>query len=116
MVHATFKPLPGGPAGVVNTGVVSWTISPWLLEARKQTAAKRKPTPRFGWSRKPKAPKNVELTTASGETQICKKVPRTGNLAAFDRICRSKADWAKTNEANGFWADQQGRRGNSVTP
>ena len=117
MVHATFKPMPGNTAAVVNTGVVNWRIDPWLLNARQETAGtKKKPTPRWGWSRKAKAPKNVELTNASGETQICKKVPRTGNLAAFDRICRSKADWAKTSERDGFWADQQGRRGNSVTP
>ena len=116
MVHATFKPLPGATAEIVNTGVVNWKIEPWLIEARKAAAENKKPTPRFGWSRKPKAPKNVEIATASGERQICKKVPRTGSLAAFDRICRSKEDWAKTNEANGFWADQQGRRGTPVTP
>ncbi|WP_235091337.1 energy transducer TonB [Sphingomonas lutea] len=116
MVHATFKPLDGAATEFVNTGVVNWKIDPWLVEARQQTATKKKPTPRWGWSRKTKAPKNVELTSASGETQICKKVPRTGNLAAFDRICRTKADWAKTSEQNGFWADQQGRRGSSVTP
>lgn len=111
MVHASFKPLRGVTTGVVNKGVVSWTIEPWLLEARKQAAAKKKPTPRFGWSRKPKAPQSVEIADASGQTQICKRVPRTGSLAATDRICRTKEDWAKTNEANGFWADKQGRQG-----
>jgi len=111
MVHASFKPLPGAQTGVLNTGVVNWTIAPWLLEARKQTAEKKKPTPRWGWSRKTKAPQNVEIATADGSVEICKRVPRTGSLAATDRICRSKEDWAKTNEANGFWAEKQGRQG-----
>ena len=114
MVHATFKPLPGAPAGVVNTGVVSWKIEPWLLQARKEaTSAKKRPTPRFGWSKAARNPDKLEIATADGSRQVCKRVPRTGTLSGFDRLCRSKEDWAKTNEANGFWADQQGRAGNT---
>ena len=118
MVHASFKPVPGAARTVINTGVVSWKIDPWLLEARKavnaEIAKKKAPTPRWGWSRKAKAPRNVEIATATGETQICKRVPRTGSLAATDRICRSKEDWAKTNEANGIWSQTQGRQGTGI--
>ena len=112
MVHATFKSVPGTSANIVNRGTVNWTISPWLLEARKATPAKKiLPTPKWGWSRKARNPDKVEIATAAGDKQICKRVPRTGTLAGFERICRSREDWDKTSEANGIWADQQGTKG-----
>lgn len=64
------------------------------------------PTPRFGWKKREKQERNL-----NGEKLVCKRIPRTDSLSAFETQCRSVRSWEKSNEGEGYWAQLQGRQG-----
>lgn len=48
------------------------------------------------------------------EKVVCKKVPRTGSLASFDRTCMTPTEWAKqADETKQPWEDLQGKKGST---
>jgi hypothetical protein len=53
---------------------------------------------------------------AESDRKICKRVPMSGTLAGYQRVCRTKAEWQQaanrdrdqhaTGVKNGAWADK----------
>jgi len=92
MMHATFnRPAGSSPSqkrsyeGVVN----------WKLPNAPQIAA-------------PVPPKAIAETTAP-EQLVCKRIPRTGSIAGFERKCMSKSDWERaSSESRTLWDQLQG--------
>lgn len=57
------------------------------------------------------APKAVVQAKAP-EKVVCRKVPRTGSLASFDRTCMTPTEWAKqSDEQKQPWEELQGKKG-----
>ena len=92
MMHATFnRPTGASPSqrrsyeGVVN----------WRLPTTASTVA-------------PAPPKAI-AEAAAPEQLICKRIPRTGSLAGFERKCMSKSDWQRAStESRTVWDQLQG--------
>jgi TonB family protein len=87
MVHATFKRAEGMSLSQQRSyeGVVNWK-----LPATTQSAP-------------PAAPKRIAEATAP-EEMICKRIPRTGSNAAFDRKCMRKSEWQRAaDESRDVW-------------
>jgi len=92
MMHATFnRPAGSSPSqkrsyeGVVN----------WKMPNAPQIAA-------------PVPPKAIAETTAP-EQLVCKRIPRTGSIAGFERKCMSKSDWERaSSESRTLWDQLQG--------
>ena len=92
MMHATFnRPVGASPSqkrsydGVVN----------WRLPTTARTVA-------------PAPPKAI-AEAAAPEQLICKRIPRTGSLAGFERKCMSKSDWQRAStESRTVWDQLQG--------
>ena len=93
-LHAVFKPVDGISGGQKSThqGVVNWR-----LPASTSTALV--------------PPKPVNAASAP-EKLICKRIPKTGSHAAFERVCLTKAEWARAaDESRQPWDEMQGRKG-----
>ena len=94
-LNAQFAPDPAmGPSQTkTHDGVIAWKLP-------ASTAALSAPTALA----QNKAPEKV----------VCKKVPRTGSLASFDRTCMTATEWAKqADEQKEPWADLQGKKGST---
>ncbi len=95
MVHATFKRPEGISLSQTRTyeGVVNWKLPDTPLAAV------------------PEVPRAV-VASAAPEPQICKRTPRIGTLAAFERTCMTQREWDKqTSETREYWDELQGRKG-----
>ena len=95
MVHATFKRPEGLSPSQQRTyeGVVNWKLPSTPLAAV------------------PEIPKPI-LAAAAPEPKICKRTPRVGTLAGFERTCMTQREWdtaAKQTQAH--WNEMQGRKG-----
>lgn len=94
-LHAQFSPDPGLGVSQTKTheGVIAWKLpaSTAALSAPKMIA-------------EGKAPEKV----------VCKKVPRTGSLASFDRTCMTPREWAKqADESRQPYEELQGKKGST---
>lgn len=87
MVHATFK----RPEGVSLSQQRSYEgVVNWKLPATAQSAV-------------PAIPKPV-TEAAAGEALICKRIPKTGSNAAFERKCMTKSEWQRaSDDARNVW-------------
>jgi hypothetical protein len=46
------------------------------------------------------------------EKLICRRFQKTGTLAGFERVCRTKADWQRmSNDVQSNWHEIQGHKG-----
>ena len=117
MMYAKFKPIKVKDGLQVVKGVVKWSPAeaaaalaamrnPAPVIAASAPVARQLPTPRFGWKRQPKLDRNL-----ANEKVICKRVPRTGTLSGSEYRCRAAEGWARSEEADGFWGELQGRKG-----
>jgi TonB family protein len=93
-LHAVFKPAQGVSGTQLSThqGVVNWKLptstSSTLISPKPLTAA------------------------AAPEKVVCKRVPRTGSNAGFERVCMTKNEWQRsTDESRQPWDEMQGRKG-----
>jgi hypothetical protein len=51
------------------------------------------------------------------DKMICRRYQKTGSLAGFERVCRTKAEWQKlANEQQSAWRDVQGHKGAAWCP
>lgn len=56
----------------------------------------------------------VDAPAPASDKKICKRSLKTGTLATYERICLSKADWARHREQNqAEWGELQGSKGSS---
>jgi TonB family protein len=87
MVHATFK----RPEGVSLSQQRSYEgVVNWKLPATAQAAV-------------PAAPKPV-TEVAAAEALVCRRIPKTGSNAAFERKCMTKSEWQRaSDEARNVW-------------
>jgi transmembrane sensor len=92
MMHATFS----RPAGISPSQKRSYEgVVNWKLPTTPPTAV-------------PAAPKVIAESKAP-EPLICKKVPKTGSLAGFERKCMSQSDWQKASSGpQQVWEELQG--------
>lgn len=95
MKHATFK----RPEGVSLSqersyeGVVNWKLP---------TTSKSAPVA---------SPQRI-AAGAGPEKVICKRIPKTGTLSAFERTCLTESEWKKaTDQSREHWDELQGRKG-----
>lgn len=69
--------------------------------------------------RLPNSPSALTQPTAvasskAPEKMICRKIPRTGTLAGFERTCMTPTDWNRQREAlKEPWEDLQGKKGST---
>jgi TonB family protein len=94
-LHALFKPDAGigSSQQATHQGVIAWK-----LPASSSTMA---------------APKALAEGTAP-EKVICKKTPKTGSLASFERTCMTAREWARqSEESRQPWEEMQGRKGST---
>ena len=86
--HAVFAANPGvGSGSSTHQGVINWV-------------------PRAGYTAAAK-PANA---VAKKDKLICKRTPRTGSNAQFDRVCMTKQQWAEqSGESKAPWEELQGR-------
>ena len=94
-LNAQFAPDPAlGPSQTkTHDGVIAWKLpaSTTVLAAPKAVAQNNAP-----------------------EKVVCKKVPRTGSLASFDRTCMTPTEWAKqADEQKQPYEDLQGKKGST---
>ena len=89
MIHATFKK----PDGIslsqqrLYEGVVNWKLPSTPLAAV------------------PASPAPI-AASAAPEPIICKRTPKIGTLAAFERTCMTEKEWVKaTAETQDYWQD-----------
>ena len=48
------------------------------------------------------------------EKVVCKKRPKTGSLAGYEKVCHTKADWDKIGRmSREAWEEVQGAKGSS---
>jgi len=65
------------------------------------------------WATPLQPPKPV-ASAAAPEKLVCKKVPRIGSLASFERTCLTPTDWAKqSDDQKQPFADFQGKKGST---
>ena len=93
MEHAVFSP-PAGASRSQNKsyeGVVNWRLP--------TTPSAAVP-----------APPRAIAQSAAPDALICKRSPRTGSLADFERICLPKSEWDRqTNDSRDIWTQVPGR-------
>lgn len=97
MVHATFKRPEGLSPSQQRTyeGVVNWKLPSTPLAAV------------------PEIPKPI-VTAVAPEPKICKRTPRVGTLAAFERTCMTQREWnVASRESRDLWEESQGRKGST---
>jgi TonB family protein len=89
----------GRKANGVFEGVVNWRLPGAAAAAAPATA--------------PAAP--VRTASASlGDKKVCKRQPKTGSLAGYERICATQSQWDRyTQDQRRFWEDQQGTKGST---
>jgi TonB family protein len=90
-MNAEFKPEPGLSGSQVRTrdGVIAWKLPD------SKTALN--------------APKAV-----ADPSDVCKKSVRTGTVAAVERTCMTKRQWARqTDEERDMWEEIQGKKGST---
>lgn len=87
MVHATFKRAEGMSRSQQRSyeGVVNWklpaTVEPAVTSAPQRIAQ-----------------------AAPSEPLVCKRIPKTGSNAAFERRCMTKSDWQRaSDDSKTFW-------------
>jgi TonB family protein len=79
----------------------------WVLPSQAASYAGRPAAPPLGL-------RIVDAPTPASEKKICKRSLKTGTLATYERICLSKADWARVRERNqDEWGELQGSKGSS---
>jgi hypothetical protein len=45
---------------------------------------------------------------------VCKRQPKTGSLAGYERICATQSQWDRyMQDQRRFWEDQQGTKGST---
>jgi transmembrane sensor len=93
MLHATFK----RPEGLspsqerLYEGVVNWKLPTTPLESV------------------PPAPKPIAEASAPEEL-VCKRIPKTGSIAAYERKCMTRSEWQRaTSETTKSWDLPPGR-------
>lgn len=86
--HAMFGSNPGvGSGSSTHSGTIAWVLPE---------------------GRTPAVPSATKVAVA--EKKICKRAPRTGSNAAFDRVCMTKAQWAEqVDESKQAFRDLQGK-------
>lgn len=86
--HAVFSANPGvGSGSSTHIGTIAWV----LPDGRKPAVASG-------------------TKVAATEKKICKRTPRTGSNAAFDRVCMTKAQWAEqVDESKQAFRELQGK-------
>jgi protein TonB len=95
-LHAVLKPAANvsGSRAATSDGVIIWK-----LPASSTTT--------FA------APRALSADAAP-EKVICKKVPKTGSLASFERTCLTSREWARqSDDAKDMWGDVQGKKGST---
>ena len=94
MMHSVFQPPKDAEGNRLNLfhteGVINWRI-PGREASLKQPAKLAKLDPL--------------------EKKICKRTPRTGTLAGFDRVCMTAREWDKTRQENLEDYEEQRKRG-----
>lgn len=94
-LHAQFKPDSGLSSSQVGTsrGVIAWKL-PASITAF--------------------APPKAFTAGNAPEKVVCKKTPKTGSLASFERTCMTPSEWAKQSDAQkAEWEDIQGKKGST---
>jgi TonB family protein len=94
-LNAQFKPDSSiGPSQTrVHEGIINWRLP-------NSTAVLSAPV--------------AVASTAAPEKIVCKKTPKTGSLASFERTCMTPTQWAKqSDDAKDMWADIQGKKGST---
>ncbi|HYJ81544.1 MAG TPA: energy transducer TonB [Allosphingosinicella sp.] len=103
--RATFKGVRdsgGRRVATVTEGTVNWVLPSQAASYTGQPAA---------------APSGIRIVDApapASEKKICKRSLKTGTLATYERICLSKADWARhADRQRDEWGELQGSKGSS---
>jgi hypothetical protein len=94
-LHALFKPDAGLAGSQVGThqGLIAWKLpaSTTSLTTPKAVAS-----------------------ASPLDKMVCKKTPRTGSLAGFDRTCMSLREWTRQrDDMTQTWDEMQGRKGST---
>lgn len=98
MMHAVFKPPKDADGNLVNNFRTGGVIN-WRIPGAPQTATTAK-----------------EVKADPLEKKICKRTPRTGSLAGFERRCYTVREWAKTRDEALGDMDEARRRGWTTCP
>lgn len=103
--RATFKGVrdsSGRRMATVTEGTVNWVLP--------SQAANYSGTPAAA----PSGLRIVDAPEPASGKKVCKRSLKTGTLASYERICLSKADWARVRERNQEeWGELQGSKGSS---
>ena len=82
-------------------------VMPLLLQAAAVTAAPQAAPQQL-------AATETNAAVSTKDKMICKRQVRTGTLAGYERICRTKAEWQAASErARDEWQEIQGTKGSS---
>lgn len=95
-LNAVFKPDPNLAPSQTKTheGLITWKLPAWATTLEP--------------------PKPV-VAAAAPEPVICKKVLRVGTLAAYERTCLTRTQWAKqSDDMKQPYEDMQGKKGSST--
>lgn len=94
-LHAEFKPEPGlsGSQARTHEGMIAWKLP--------------------GSDKPLNAPKALTQNSDLDKV-VCKKSVRTGTLAAVERTCMTKRQWAQqSDEQKALWEEMQGKKGST---
>ena len=105
--RATFKGVRdanGRRMATVTEGTVNWVL-PSNAASYGTPAVPAAAVPRL---------RIVDAPAPASEKKICKRSLKTGTLATYERVCLSKADWARhSDRQRDEWGELQGSKGSS---
>jgi TonB family protein len=92
LLHMVFQPVKdesGRDLKPTHEGVINWKIPAGATVGTAPARVAAAPLP---------------------EKKICKRTPRIGTLAGFERTCMTKREWARSSEdTKGHWEETQGK-------